>query len=177
MPDDRTLLLRTHKGHEASARLLWDRHAPAMLALAGAIVRRGGVQPEALVQSAFCRVLEVDRRTLREVRDARAWLCQLTRRVALNELRGARRERRRRREHAPPTTPVVDASDVAALVDALPRRQREVVVLKHAGGLTFDQIALALDVNRSTAASRYRAAIDRLRSAGRASMHEEVAHG
>jgi DNA-directed RNA polymerase specialized sigma24 family protein len=52
-------------------------------------------------------------------------------------------------------------------------------MLKHAGGLTFDQIALALDINRSTAASRYRAAIERLRAAltDDVTHLEEVAHG
>ncbi|MCH8271418.1 MAG: hypothetical protein IH985_09460, partial [Planctomycetes bacterium] len=46
---------------------------------------------------------------------------------------------------------------------AINQDQREVVLLRHAAGLTFDQIALALDLNRHTAASRYRAAIARLR--------------
>lgn len=178
--DDRAILLRTHRGHEPSARLLWERHAPAMLALAGAIVRdRTSISPDDIVQSVFCRVLEVDRGSLRGVRDVRAWLCQVTRRLALNEIRAQRRERGRRRHvmRAAQSTTDVASGDVAGAVMALPRRMREVVVLKHAGGLTFDQIALALDMPRSTAASRYRGAIDRLREQLCDEVPQEVAHG
>jgi RNA polymerase sigma factor (sigma-70 family) len=184
MPDDRTLLIRTHKGHEASARLLWERHAPAMLALAGAVLRaHADVSPEDVVQSAFCRLLQADRGALRRVRDVRAWLCQVTRRIAINEIRGARREgERRARSDARPAPSSPLTTDLGVAVDALSRRDREVVMLKHAGGLTFDQIALALDINRSTAASRYRGAIDRLRAAladapPHRPLHHEVAHG
>lgn len=181
MVDDRTLLIRTYKGHEASARLLWERHAPAMLALAGAVLRaHAGVSAEDVVQTAFCRVLQADRASLKRVREVRAWLCQVTRRVAINEIRGERREgARRARAGAIRADPGPHASDLCAAVDALSRRDREVVMLKHAGGLTFDQIALALDINRSTAASRYRAAIERLRAAltDDVTHLEEVAHG
>ena len=45
----------------------------------------------------------------------------------------------------------------------MPRRYREVIVLKHIVGMTFDQLALALSANRSTVASRYRNAVARLR--------------
>ena len=41
----------------------------------------------------------------------------------------------------------------------------DVVLLKHVGGLTFEQIALATQTNRNTAASRYRAAIGLLERA------------
>jgi RNA polymerase sigma-70 factor (ECF subfamily) len=47
----------------------------------------------------------------------------------------------------------------------LPEAQREVLVLKIWGGLTFQQIAAALQISANTAASRYRYAIDRLREA------------
>lgn len=149
-----------------------------MLSLAGAIVGgHGEVSADDVVQSAFCRVLEVDRRMLRGVRDVRAWLCQVTRRVALNEIRSLRRERDRRRRA--PTAVGSDTAHVDGLADvvmSLPRRWREVVVLKHAAGLTFDQIALALDVPRSTAASRYQSAIEHLRLQLQETP-QEVAHG
>ena len=182
MPDDRTLLLRTHKGHEPSARALWERHAPAMLALAGAVLRGRGVgSADDVVQAAFCRVLETERRRLRDVRDVRAWLCQTTRRLALNELRARRRERARR-ERVPSKThhdPRDVDHDLARALDALPRRLREVVVLKHAAGLTFDQIATALDLPRTTAASRYQAALERLRASMLVDRQtpQDVAHG
>ncbi|MGY8716457.1 MAG: RNA polymerase sigma factor, partial [Verrucomicrobiia bacterium] len=47
----------------------------------------------------------------------------------------------------------------------LPSEQREVVVLKVWGGLTFAQIAEQLDLSANTAASRYRYALTKLREA------------
>ncbi|HEY4328544.1 MAG TPA: sigma-70 family RNA polymerase sigma factor, partial [Phycisphaerae bacterium] len=47
---------------------------------------------------------------------------------------------------------------------ALPQDQREVLVLKIWSDLTFAQIADALHIPASTAASRYRYAIERLQS-------------
>ena len=52
------------------------------------------------------------------------------------------------------------------IVDALrrlPQAQREVLVLKIWGGLTFEEISKTLEVPANTAASRYRYALDHLR--------------
>ncbi len=51
-----------------------------------------------------------------------------------------------------------------AAVAALPPAQREVVALKFQGGLTFAEIAAAMGTSLNTAASRYRYAIEKLRS-------------
>jgi RNA polymerase sigma-70 factor (ECF subfamily) len=45
----------------------------------------------------------------------------------------------------------------------LPAEQKEVLVMKIWGDLTFQQIADALDIPPGTAASRYRYALDALR--------------
>jgi RNA polymerase sigma-70 factor (ECF subfamily) len=50
-------------------------------------------------------------------------------------------------------------------LDQLPQQQREILVLKIWGGLTFDQIAEATESPRSTSAARYTAAIKSLRVA------------
>lgn len=167
MPDgDLQLLLRTHAGHEPSARELWARFSPRLLAHAGAIV--GPDDAHDVVQSVFCGILRIDRGRLARVTDPPAWLALLTRRAALNHLRATRRERARRATGgaiSPAPAPDADADDaLRRALDALPRRFREVVVLKHVAGLTFDQIALALGLNRNTAAGRYRAALGLLRS-------------
>jgi RNA polymerase sigma-70 factor (ECF subfamily) len=52
---------------------------------------------------------------------------------------------------------------IAAALRTLPEEQREVLTMKIWGGLTFPQIALALDVSANTAASRYRYALVKLR--------------
>lgn len=164
-PDDRQLLLQTHRGHEPSARLLWERHAPRMLAHAGAILGAGNA--EDAVQSAFCRVLSLKRRDLRAVADIPAFLATVTRRIAINTLRESKRRRKREENlrHQPVPHPRAADDSLLAALDQLPRRSREIIALKHASGLTFDQIAIALGVNRNTTVSRYRAALDALRLA------------
>lgn len=165
--DDRHLLMRTRDGHEREARELWARHAPALLALASAVLGPGEA-PDA-VQSAFCRVLQADRATVRAVRDVRAWLVGLTRHVALNQRRESRRRAARQaracvrasRDAAAPARDAGDALDAALW--SLPRRWREVVILRHVGGMTFEQVAAAMGRSRSTIADWHAAAMDRLR--------------
>jgi RNA polymerase sigma-70 factor (ECF subfamily) len=52
---------------------------------------------------------------------------------------------------------------IEAALGRLPEAQREVLVLKIWGGLSFPQIAAALDIPANTAASRYRYALTKLR--------------
>ena len=52
---------------------------------------------------------------------------------------------------------------VESVLRKLPSEQREVLVMKVWGGLTFPQIAAALNVSPNTAASRYRYALAALR--------------
>jgi len=58
------------------------------------------------------------------------------------------------------------STDEAAAKDALallPAAQREVVVMKVYGGFTFEEIAEAMETSVSTAASRYRYALEKLK--------------
>lgn len=50
------------------------------------------------------------------------------------------------------------------LVEELPEDQREIIIMKHYTGLTFRQIAQALDQPLATVASRYRRTLDKLKS-------------
>src|SRR5262245_17323349 len=167
-PDDRELLRRTNRGEAGAAAALWARHAPALRAFAASILGRRGAadEPEEIVQAAFCRVVELPASHIAGVRDAAPWLARLVRNGALNHLRAARREQRRRAAAAqgPAPAPLTDEA-LGAAVASLPRRLREVVMLRHVCGLSFDQIALSLGVPRSTAASRLAAALDLLRAA------------
>lgn len=172
---DVQLLIATHKGSESAARELWARHSGPLLAHARAILREPS-RAEDAVQQVFCRLLTLDRRTLSRVEDVRAWLAQLVQREALNQLRSLRRENARagravRQAHTQQTpSPAASALDadqdqmLHAALARLARRLREVVVLRHGAGLTFDQIAVALQVNRNTAAGRYRQAMAELRA-------------
>jgi RNA polymerase sigma-70 factor, ECF subfamily len=63
------------------------------------------------------------------------------------------------------TQPVEPADDaVTSAVAALPPAQREVIALKIDGGLTFKEIASVLGTSINTAASRYRYALEKLRT-------------
>jgi RNA polymerase sigma-70 factor, ECF subfamily len=87
----------------------------------------------------------------------------------------ARREDRRiRRELAAQVEPAeawfdptIETQEIAGLIQAalaqLPQAQREVIILKIWGGLTFEEIGATLDIPANTAASRYRYALTELR--------------
>jgi RNA polymerase sigma-70 factor (ECF subfamily) len=62
---------------------------------------------------------------------------------------------------------------IEASLRELPLGQAEVVVMKIWGGLTFPQIAEALELPTNTVASRYRYAIARLRARLREQLAEE----
>jgi RNA polymerase sigma-70 factor (ECF subfamily) len=62
---------------------------------------------------------------------------------------------------------------VAAALEALPLEQKAVVVLKVWEQMTFAEIAGVLDISANTAASRYRYALDKLRTALRP-LHEDL---
>ena len=61
------------------------------------------------------------------------------------------------------SAPRLPDDELAAAVAALPDAQREVVALRIDGGLSFEEIAAAIDTNPNTAASRYRSALEKLR--------------
>lgn len=166
--DDQTLLRRTHAGHEPSARELWSRHAGWMAAYARTVLgRRGGSLADDVVQSVFCRVLSLDRRSVRRVVEVRPWLARAVRHESLNQIRTVNRAARRDAAAGAranlPTAATDPHPDLASALAGLPRRQREVAYLRHVAGLTVDQTAAALGVPRGTVASRNHAAMQRLR--------------
>lgn len=166
--DDRQLLLRTHRGDSTAAAALWSKHAGVLRAYARTVLghRAATDAEDDAVQAAFCRVLDTPEGTLAAVLDVRAWLLTLTRNAALMHLRSARRERgRRERAAATRASRAATHTGLQAAVDALPRRLREVMVLRHIAGLSFDQLAASLGVPRSTASSRYERALRTLRDA------------
>jgi RNA polymerase sigma-70 factor (ECF subfamily) len=149
-------------------RTLLDRHGPALLLFARQWSATR-VDAEDAVQQGFCRFWASRRRA----RDELAYLYACVRSAAMELGRGQRR--RANREHASsrdegtsafaPAAAVERAERLAAIeaaLNQLPADQREVVVLKIWGGLTFAQIAEAIAISPNTAASRYRYALLRL---------------
>lgn len=134
---------------------------------------------EDVVQDAFVRFW----RSRDRARDATAYLYACVKRSAIDWTRSSRRRGRReeasasgRAEGAMLACPV-ERDERRAMIEAalsrLPGEQREVVVMKIWGGLTFAQIGEALEVSHDTAASRYRYAIAKLRG----QLAEEPSHG
>ena len=157
--------------HETIGSPGWDqwlaRHAPKFLLFARQQARCEADAHE-LVQDA---VVEAWRRQADGTPPAPGLVFGLIHRRAIDLAR--RNDRRTNRETAVHETAVVwfapeieDRERARLLQDALgqlPAEQRDVVTLKIWGGLTFAEIAEALDIPANTAASRYRYALDALR--------------
>jgi len=122
-----------------------------------------------VVQDLFVRVAS-RRDRLRRVRDPRAWLLTVARRLAVDAVR------RRKRHAAEPVEDCpfleapggdaargLDARRASALLAGLPAAQREAIYLHHHAGGTFAAIGDIVGVPTFTAASRYRLGIARLR--------------
>jgi RNA polymerase sigma-70 factor (ECF subfamily) len=117
---------------------------------------------EALIDLAGCE---------RPPEDPVAWLYRAVRWRAINAGRAGRRRRQHEARAAldrptvlvPPTGETLDAKQVATAVDSLPDEEREVVVARLWGQLSFRQIGQLTGTSESTAHRRYRSALLRLR--------------
>jgi RNA polymerase sigma-70 factor (ECF subfamily) len=112
-------------------------------------------------------------------RDCVAYLYACVRSAAMDLSRG--KARRQKHELAAVREPALlsasEENELREMVEAamihLPHEQREVLIMKVWGGLTFAQIAEALSISANTAASRYRYALERLETM----LAREVNHG
>jgi RNA polymerase sigma-70 factor (ECF subfamily) len=147
-------------GPEHLGRLL-DAHAPALALYA----RQWCSAPDDVVQEAFVRLAA--RRPPPD--DPVAWLYRTVRNRSISAGRSDRRRRRHESAAAtagwflPSEGAALDGARAAAAVEALPPEQREVVVARVWGGLTFEQIAVIAGVSSSTAHRHYQAALAALR--------------
>jgi RNA polymerase sigma-70 factor (ECF subfamily) len=149
----------------------YDRHGPALLLLARQHVASAADAEDAL-HDGFVRFWS--RRHV--VKDPPAYLYACVRSAALDRSKSARRRERREISEVTATTHVLgrmfeasaeNREQEALISDALaqlPPEQRDVVVMKLWGELQFDQIADALQISPNTAASRYRYALEKLRT-------------
>ncbi len=163
------MLRAMHAGDDAAARWLWLAWAPRVRAFA--LVLGGGAQlADDITQDVFLKILKCPRSQIMEVREVGPWLLRTARNELYNHARGEGRLRRRqlaaaqeRSEAVPSTQPPVALGELALWINRLSDDHREVLVLRHVAGLTFDQIAMALDEPRTTGASRYQSALLALR--------------
>lgn len=155
-------------GHDPGKWSAWlDEHAAGLVLLARQW-SDSHAEAEDIVQDAFVRFWP--KRI--SARNARAYLYACVRTAAMDRRRGA--TRRQRREQTVAAAPVenlfedtIEQADrreaIEDALDALPIEQKEVVVMKIWGELTFQDIGEALRIPANTAASRYRYALTSLR--------------
>jgi RNA polymerase sigma-70 factor (ECF subfamily) len=152
-------------------RRLYDKHAQPLYAFLLNLTR-DEADTRDLLQDIFVKLAR-DPELLAGVRDERAFLVRLAHNAAIDLIRRrGTRDKTREQFAAEIISPFAPAGDPdeqtfrAALAGALaelPAEQRAVVHLKLWDGLTFEQIAGALDIPLNTAASRYRYGLDKLR--------------
>ncbi|MBL8853617.1 MAG: sigma-70 family RNA polymerase sigma factor [Planctomycetaceae bacterium] len=120
---------------------------------------------EDVVQAAFIKLAAQSPPPL----NCPAWLFQVSRRLALNELKAT--QRRRQREQIanaqrqatrwPPSS--LDAEELRATLERLEPQARQIVVARIWGELTFEQIATAVELPKATVWRMYQSAIEQLR--------------
>lgn len=141
---------------------LIDAHASALVLYA----RQWCATPEDAVQDAFCKL--ASSRVWPD--DPPAWLFRVVRNAAIDAGRSDRRRQNREAIAARPerwfVEPAIEGLDagmaVAALED-LPAEQREVIVARLWGGLTFEQFGQVAGCSASSAHRRFKAGIEALR--------------
>jgi RNA polymerase sigma-70 factor (ECF subfamily) len=150
----------------------FDQHGPALTLFARQF-SGDGADAEDAVQDAFIRFW---RAGVQRAEDPLAYLYSCVKRSALDRLRSDIRRRRREEATAMERPEAgglfesdIEANEWADAVTAglatLPQEQREVLVMKLWGRLTFPQIGAALEISPNTAAGRYRYGIAALRKA------------
>ena len=160
---------------------LYDDHAQALFAYLLNFTRDENDTRDVL-QEVFIKLARQPG-LLRAARDERAFLIRLAHNTGIDLIR---RRGARQKYHAQFGTETISAfaastdpdeeafrTRLSAALGELPLDQRTVVYLKLWEELTFEQIADTLDIRANTAASRYRYALDKLRSRLRP-LYEEI---
>jgi len=170
VPDDAELLRSAGRGDENAFRELVDRHARYLHGIAYSLTQNPS-DAEDVVQETFVALLKSK---FREESTVRTWLVQiLVRRAAL-----LRRSKHRKLSLAAPEEARNDASvaakgsavagsdarlDLAVMLEVLSPEHRQVIVLREIEGMTYDEMATALQVPRGTVESRLHRARAELR--------------
>lgn len=150
---------------------LYDEHARSLYAFLLNLTRDQSDTRDVL-QEIFVKLAR-NPELLDGLRDERAFLLRLAHNAAIDLIRRrGTRERTKDNFAAEIVSPFAPANDpdeqtfrneLAGALAGLPAEQRAVVHLKLWEGLTFEEIAVALEIPLNTAASRYRYGVDKLR--------------
>ncbi|HTB85252.1 MAG TPA: RNA polymerase sigma factor [Candidatus Sulfotelmatobacter sp.] len=159
---------------------LYDEHAQALFAFLLNLTRNEADTRD-LLQEIFVKIVR-DQKLLSGIREERAFLIRLAHNAAVDLIRRRGTRERVKENLAEIISPFASADDpdeqvfrdeLAAALAELPEEQRTVAQLKLWGGLTFEEIAAALEIPPNTAASRYRYALDKMRGRLRP-LYEEM---
>jgi RNA polymerase sigma-70 factor, ECF subfamily len=156
---------------EQNLQTLYARHRQALFTLA---LSRTGCRERAedAVHDAFVRICRCD---LTRVADAEAYVFAAVRNAAIDQVRRAHAAAPLDRtvadsifedRGADPEAGVLQSEQerlIASAVEALPDEQREAIVLRVYGGLSFAQIAQVTGDPLPTVATRFRRGLERLR--------------
>jgi RNA polymerase sigma-70 factor (ECF subfamily) len=163
---DADLVARCRGGDEEAWRMLVERYARYVHAIAVRVYRLDGADAEDVFQEVFARTYEhLDR--LRDDAAIRPWLAQLTRRLATDRLRAGARESKG--EAAPPEevedalARLDEALTVRAALERLADPCREVLDRFFCRDESYATIGAALDIPPGTIASRISRCLERLR--------------
>ncbi len=168
---DAELVARLGRGDERALRALHRRHASLVFTVAARVVDAAAA--EEVVQDVFMTLWR-KHETFDPARGAfKGWLCQVTRRRALNALRSRGRRVTQTDDDAEEIADEALEPDEAlwrahrqsalhAAVDALPDAQRRALSLAYFDELTQEQVAAVLRVPLGTAKTRIRLAMRRI---------------
>ncbi|MCH7988699.1 MAG: sigma-70 family RNA polymerase sigma factor [Planctomycetes bacterium] len=142
---------------------LFDRHAAALELYAA----QWADAPADIVQEAFIRLVQQDPMPKQFV----GWLYRTVRNGAISAARSSSRRRKRetafvqtaRKWFESTAESELDVETATNALQELPEEQREVIVAKIWGRLSFEQIADIASISSSTAHRRYEAGLNTLR--------------
>jgi RNA polymerase sigma-70 factor (ECF subfamily) len=143
-------------------RALYEQHGPVLLAYAVSLLQDRSASEDVLHQ-VFTKLLQKD---VAINGHALHYLLRSVRNTALNHRRNHAREQPLRSNgdmlESPAGMEDIGLALQSALAD-LPDEQREIMILRVWGQMTFEEAAAALDISPNTAASRYRYALSKLK--------------
>ncbi|MGQ0764630.1 MAG: RNA polymerase sigma factor [Gemmatimonadota bacterium] len=171
MTDER-LLERLSADDALALRMLMERHWPAMIAYLARHVGTSGDAAIDCAQEAFCRLWE-RRSTWKPAGSVRGLLCRLARNAAISEHRRWRARDCATRASVAKTDVYEPPSfapereelrrELERGIAALPRRRREVFLLRRVHGLSHRQIAKRMGTSTQTVANQLSHALSTLR--------------
>ena len=182
LAEDRVLIWRSKRGDQQAFDRIYDKYLDTMLTVALSLL--GDMdQAEDTVQDVFVKLIKtLDRFQLRG--SLKAFLATCVANRARDQLRKHRRKDRAegamQENPVPATEPLErvmiseDMLRAQAALAQLPYEQREIVILKIHGGMSFRALARQLELPLGTVQGRYRYGLHRLRSLLNGEVNHEI---